>query len=73
MDIKLGDKSARIVEELWIANRISSYFRERLASGLKRESGEGELPALLGSLEVLGIIYREDGKIIKRERFTLAA
>jgi hypothetical protein len=74
MDIKLGDKSARIVEELWIAKKnIEAISENDLASALKGHIGKDELPALLGSLEVLGIIYREDGKIIKREKFTLVA
>ncbi len=72
--IKLGDKSAQIVEELWINRRDAKEVPEGdLKSALQDRISESELPALLGSLQALGILARENGRVIKRERFTLVA
>jgi hypothetical protein len=68
----LDDRSTEIVKELWINRKDTQAVREdELEASLRGRISEKELPLLLGSLQALGIIRYEDGKVIKRETFTL--
>jgi hypothetical protein len=71
-NVTLGDKSTEIVKELWINKKGTQAVPLReLEASLRGRISEDEFPDLLGSLWALGIIRQEDGKVIKRETFTL--
>jgi hypothetical protein len=72
MNVELGPKSAEVVRELWIQRPNEKSVPEQdLAAALSGRVTEKELPRLLGTLQSLGIIRRDNGMVIKRERFIL--